>query len=203
MIDLDEFEFFDKEFDFLISVNPNKARSDKLLYVSLVLPGMLLIDHNSRADFFRWGLMYAQTLLLVQGITDVTKYAVKRPRPYTLALGRQNEDYLLSANDRASFFSGHTSASAASSFFFARTFADYYPRSPFKNYVWGAAIAIPAMTGYLRVRAGKHYPSDVLVGYAVGALVGLAIPQLHKKQKISKRMRLRLGGQSVGLLYNL
>jgi membrane-associated phospholipid phosphatase len=35
-------------------------------------------------------------------------------------------------------------------------------------------------TAILRVRAGKHFWTDVLVGYGVGASIGLAVPLMHK-----------------------
>jgi DNA-binding transcriptional regulator LsrR (DeoR family) len=41
---------------------------------------------------------------------------------------------------------------------------------------------------YFRIEAGKHFLSDNIVGYAVGATMGVVVPQLHKvagKQGIS------------------
>jgi hypothetical protein len=35
--------------------------------------------------------------------------------------------------------------------------------------------------GYLRLKAGKHFLSDNLLGYAVGASAGILVPHLHKK----------------------
>ncbi|HVR03240.1 MAG TPA: phosphatase PAP2 family protein [Polyangia bacterium] len=36
-----------------------------------------------------------------------------------------------------------------------------------------------ALVGVARVEAGSHFPSDVLVGAAVGTSFGLAVPALH------------------------
>jgi hypothetical protein len=44
---------------------------------------------------------------------------------------------------------------------------------------WTAQLAIAALTAHLRVRAGLHYPSDVLVGSLVGAAIGVALPLAH------------------------
>ena len=41
-----------------------------------------------------------------------------------------------------------------------------------KNRLSWAVTAVPVATGYLRVRAKRHYVSDVLVGYAFGAFWG-------------------------------
>ena len=34
--------------------------------------------------------------------------------------------------------------------------------------------------GFCRLKAGKHFLSDNLLGYAVGASIGVAVPQLHR-----------------------
>ena len=41
----------------------------------------------------------------------------------------------------------------------------------------------PALTGYLRVDSSNHFPTDVIVGYIIGAGIGFLIPELHKVQK--------------------
>ena len=66
------------------------------------------------------------------------------------------------------------------SFLTAKMYHDFYPESDARPYVWASAALIPAITGYLRVRGGKHYLTDVLVGYGVGAAIGILVPQLHK-----------------------
>ncbi len=37
--------------------------------------------------------------------------------------------------------------------------------------------------GYLRMKAGVHYPTDVIAGYTPGAAIGLIIPVLHKNNQ--------------------
>ena len=39
--------------------------------------------------------------------------------------------------------------------------------------------------GSLRVAAGMHFPTDVLAGAAVGAALGIAIPDLHRVKRVS------------------
>jgi hypothetical protein len=34
--------------------------------------------------------------------------------------------------------------------------------------------------GYLRIKALDHFPSDDAVGLALGALIGIVVPELHK-----------------------
>ena len=46
--------------------------------------------------------------------------------------------------------------------------------------IWGAAVTYPAVVGIIRVQEGRHFPSDVIVGYVVGAAIGYVVPVLHR-----------------------
>lgn len=121
-----------------------------------------------------WVEMNALTLVA----TDLTKNLVSRPRPFTYFSGAPLEARM-DFDARKSFFSGHTSMTAANSFYAAKVYADMYPDSKWKPWVWTAAALLPAVTAQQRMAAGKHFFTDVLVGYGVGALIGWGIPQLH------------------------
>jgi len=121
-----------------------------------------------------WVEMNALTLVA----TDLTKNLVTRPRPFTYYSDAPLEARL-EVDARKSFFSGHTSMTAANTFYAAKVFSDLYPDSKMKPWVWAAAAVIPALTAQQRMAAGKHFLSDVVVGYAVGALIGWGIPQWH------------------------
>lgn len=178
-IDLETLPFFDRIPD---GFRSKRARlwSDYTRDAAKYLPLLMLFDKSSRKDAPKLALLFAESLYLTKGITDATKAVVRRPRPYV-------RDFLPDLNpevtreDRASFFSGHTSGAAVGGFFFARVFSDYFPNSKLKPYAWIAGAGLPALTGYLRVKAGRHYPSDVVVGYLVGGLIGYGIPALHRK----------------------
>ncbi|MGH1437370.1 MAG: phosphatase PAP2 family protein [Lewinella sp.] len=176
-----------------------KARnfSNQTLFSTLSLPALFLVGKKSRRDISTIALLYFETMLINQGITDLVKMTALRPRPYIFEESFPSTT-VLNSNDRSSFFSGHTSGAATASFFTARVFADYYPDSKLKPYVWGMAAALPALTGYLRIRAGRHYPSDVLVGYLVGGAVGYLIPTLHKKKPKGKSLSI---APSMGGVY--
>ena len=125
-------------------------------------------------------LMYGETFFLNAGINLIAKTTVQRTRPYVYNPDF-SEEIKVKPNARMSFYSGHTSMTAANTFFFAKVFADYFPDSRLKPFVWAAAVTIPAITGYCRVQAGKHYLSDVMVGYGMGAAIGFLVPQLHRR----------------------
>lgn len=162
------------------SSNTARKASDYTLYAGAVMPFLLLAGQETRQDFGKIAVMYAEVAFINLGLTDIIKSTALRPRPYVFDENLAPET-VLSNGDRAAFLSGHTSGTAAGSFFFARVFADYYPDSKLKPYVWGTAIAMPALAGWLRIRAGRHYPSDVIAGYALGAAVGYFIPVIHRK----------------------
>lgn len=153
--------------------------SDFILLGSNALPLILLADPNMRRDTRNIALLTFETYALNFALTNLTKNIVRRKRPFTY-----NPNVPLSEKTdldaTSSFFSGHVSMTAASTFMTAKIWNDYYPNSPAKPYIWTAAALLPAINAYLRVRGGKHYATDVLVGYIVGAGVGLLVPQLHK-----------------------
>ncbi len=163
--------------------SPNAYRaSNYFLNASFALPLFFLAEKQARNDFPTIALLYSETMLFNSGLTLLAKSSFQRPRPFVFNLEAELESKQ-SLHARSSFFSGHTSNVAANTFFAAKVFSDYYPDSKWKPVVWSIAAAAPAITGYLRVRAGKHYPSDVICGYAVGALAGYFIPHLHKKKR--------------------
>ena len=154
--------------------------SNGFLYGSQLLPLTLLADQPSRGDFGKVGVFYLEAFLLNAGITNLTKVLVKRERPFLYHDIQRDHFKRNGKRSRYSFFSGHTSATAVATFLTAKMYQDYYPNSDGKTVVWSLAAAIPAITGYTRMRAGKHFFTDVLVGYIVGAGIGILVPELHK-----------------------
>ena len=61
------------------------------------------------------------------------------------------------------------------------------------------------MTAYLRVRAGKHFLTDVIAGYAVGATIGILVPHLHRNQSLNdnKNIRLDMGYNQLRLRWKI
>ena len=105
----------------------------------------------------------------------------------------------MSKSARFAFFSGHTSVTASNFFFTAKVFSDYFPDSKLKPYIWSVAAIAPAITAYLIVKAGRHYKTDVITGYAVGAAIGFLVPHLHRKKSSKKWTVLPTGNGAVCL----
>lgn len=153
--------------------------SDYLLLASYAAPFSVLASRSVRQEFGPVLIMYAETAALIGGLTGLSKGLFKRNRPFTY-----NPDALmadrLSQGARHSFFSGHVSNSAAFSFFTAYMVNRYAQRPAWKVVAWAGAAIIPGTIGYWRYTSGKHYPSDILTGYLVGAGTGILIPYLHQ-----------------------
>jgi membrane-associated phospholipid phosphatase len=171
-------DILDRTATFNYSISAKKT-SDKLLLGSILLPTLLLTSSNGREHIDKIALMSFETYLLAIGTTYITKSLVHRTRPFVYNPKAPMSEKL-KTDARMSFFSGHTSFTAASSFYTA-SMLNLNPEN--KNampYIWTTAAVIPAITGYLRWKAGKHFPTDIFIGYAVGLGIGLLIPELHK-----------------------
>lgn len=160
--------------------SPSAQRvSDGFLFGSPVLPFTLLLDKNTDHKFGRHALIALEGLVVNAAFMQLAKSGIRRPRPFVF-----NPDAplppKLKRDARLSFFSGHTSTVASMSFLSARLYTDLNPDGKHDTLAWAAASVIPAVTAYLRVRGGKHYLTDVLVGYAVGVAIGLVVPRLHR-----------------------
>jgi undecaprenyl-diphosphatase len=119
--------------------------------VMLALPWL---DHaNGTTCAIRMFLVGAVNLVIYK----IIKRCIARPRPYRSCPGIRACGRSL---DEFSFPSGHTLHSVA----FTLILVAYYPRWGFL--IWPFTLLVAAS----RVVLGLHYPSDVLVGAAVGAL---------------------------------
>lgn len=168
-----------------------------------VAPIVALIDKNQRNHYGQISVMFLETMSAAAASFTIAAGLVERSRPlvYNTSLpvaDRQDKD------EQRSFFAGHTTATAAATFFAAKVFSDFNPDSKLKPYVWVAAAAVPALVGYQRLKAGKHFLSDNLLGYGVGAACGILIPQLHKKTNTTNLSVAPVVGfnyQGMGLTY--
>lgn len=127
-------------------------------------------------------VLIIEATFAAQLLNQVVKFTVARGRPYTvdappelLATAKDPKDHYLS------FFSGHTTftfamASAAGTVMTLRGYRLGW-------LAWVIGMPLAATTSILRMAADKHWMSDVLVGMAVGGVVGAGIPLLfHGRQ---------------------
>lgn len=162
---------------------PAQHVSDVSLSLAFAAPAALLGSERVRRDGWRFTAMWAEVYVLTQGLTELTKAAAARTRPYlyndAISLTDKSSGSL-ERQGRVSFFSGHSSLSAAFGFYVATMVQIYHPHSRWSRLAWASAAVLSALTASLRVIGGWHYPSDVIVGHAVGAAVGIGVPWLHR-----------------------
>jgi len=158
--------------------------SDILLITNSILPTILLLSDRVRDDDCSLGVFYLETMLITYGINSIVKGLTNRIRPFVY-----NEkaplDKKLNSNVKRSFYSGHTAQSFAGAVLTAKLFNDHFPNSNWKEVVWGTSLISASCVGYLRYAAGKHFPSDVIVGAIMGSVAGYLVPFLHKKSNNS------------------
>lgn len=157
--------------------------SDALLYASVLAPALFLTTKPMRKNFGWLMLMSWEVISINYGLTTAVKNLTNRSSPFVY-----NPNAPLEArtgdDSRRSFYSGHTSNTAAMSFFVASVISHYHPnmKPGLKIALWTVAVVYPGTTAYLRVASGQHFTSDVITAYAVGALTGWIVPFLHKKK---------------------
>ncbi|WP_439881264.1 phosphatase PAP2 family protein [Pontibacter sp. MBLB2868] len=161
-------------------------------YGSFVAPLFLLLDQDVQHHAPEIYMMYGEAMSIAGGLYALTAGLIDRKRPNVYA-----EDAPLDARLHKyatnSFYAGHTAATASATFFVAKVFHDLNPDSPAAPYVWTAAAAVPVAVGYLRLKAGKHFLSDNILGYAIGTSIGILVPELHKHDSRLSLLPVRTG----------
>jgi membrane-associated phospholipid phosphatase len=137
------------------------------------------------------GVMYAESMSVTYAMTNLAKVATRRPRPLAYidaAAHAGDPNYSNTSTDsELSFFSGHAAITAA-----VGATATYlaFARSPKSARPWItllAAIGLGTFVSIERVRAGAHFPTDVIAGTIAGAGVGTVVPHLHRNDDIKQR----------------
>lgn len=150
--------------------------SDGTVALSVLAPVVADAVLLGNTTAFREDLaVFVETLGINSALVMGVKLAVQRPLPVTYAgEGRLQQQ----AQGYRSFYSGHTSTAVAALTAAAWTAHLRYGTGAWPWVVTGLAGASVAVE---RVAAGRHFPSDVLVGAAAGFGVGTLVPLLHAR----------------------
>ncbi|MSP74161.1 MAG: phosphatase PAP2 family protein [Myxococcales bacterium] len=128
--------------------------------------------------------LYAESAMTTAAVTEVVKLLVQRPRPCTYQIDRRERPPLHCGQDDddayLSFFSGHTAVTAALST--TATYLAFERDADGSRAAWtvSGGLALTSFVAVERMRAGKHFPTDVITGAVVGAGIGFLVPHLHK-----------------------
>lgn len=157
------------------------ALSDTTLVTSMLVPAVLQLPGGWNGDTGRRLILYGETIAANVFLQSFTKRLVQRPRPYNYHPDQRVAEFAarVGKDSHASFYSGHAStafaAAVAGSYLFASSTSD----REIKAVVWLFEMTLAGATANLRVRAGRHFYSDVVIGAVVGSAIGFLVPALH------------------------
>lgn len=163
--------------------NPGAKDASDFIF-SAAIPTPLIFfafDKKMRKNYLRLSLLYWESMSFMGVAYSTSLQFNNRRRPYTY-----NMDLPMNVRTKGggknSFYSGHTGLVATSTFFLASVYADYHPNSKYKWVLFTSAGAVTFLTAFLRVRAGEHFPTDVILGGLVGTASGILVPYFHKNK---------------------
>jgi membrane-associated phospholipid phosphatase len=161
------------------------ALSDGTLVVTVGAPLVFLALARERSARSTIALMFGETILLTNGIGQLLKGGARRTRPYVY-----NDDGVVplerktTKSARQSLPSGHAANAFASAVFLSVVHATLWPDSPARPWIWAGSLTAAGTVAYLRYASGKHFPTDILAGAALGGAIGWAVPQLHRSEGV-------------------
>lgn len=114
------------------------------------------------------------SLIATGMITPVIGTLVGRERPT-----EEQGGYSFQAFEGRAFPSGHSTQAFAVASVIATSYDQLWVKA--------AAYGLASMTAWERVRRGKHFPTDVVAGAAIGALVGHSVVRFNRKLRSGEK----------------
>lgn len=151
---------------------------DILVAYPLVDAGLVaLLVHGNADTAWQMAMIDAESLLLAGALMTITKNVTGRARPYVDSCGN---DTCGSRDRNRSFFSGHTTAAFTGAGLVCAHHANLplYGNATADQASCAGALALAAVTGYLRIASDQHYATDVVAGALIGLLSGYLLPEL-------------------------
>ncbi|MCF0223508.1 MAG: phosphatase PAP2 family protein [Fibrobacter sp.] len=150
-------------------------------------------------EFGTFSYMLVQAALFQNGINLAFRSLELWPRPYIYAPSGKGEKQAQKARGEAygSFFSGHASAAFTVAVFTSEWYSETQPNSSAKGIVRALAFSLAGLEGALRIAAGKHYLTDVVVGALVGTGVSYGVLYMHRNS--NEKFSLWIGPAATGI----
>ena len=161
----------------------NAAANAIVLTLALGPPVWSALETRDPSAWFADSVVHGESILLTQGLTQIVKFAVRRPAPlvYDASVPLADRE---SRDAARSFWSGHTATAFSAATTHAVTYWLRNPRDPWRFTVLAADMPAAAAVGLLKMEAGYHYPSDVAAGALVGTSIGVLVPMLHRRKSL-------------------
>jgi len=164
---------------FTYSYRPTVSRfSDVAAAATAALPLGFFLSGNTKGNRVVPMVVMTEAMWMTWNLTESLKHAAKRNRPLVY-ISNTPDEKRFTKDARLSFPSGHTSMSfcIATSLHFALKQYDFTLNQ--RRWLAGSAWLLATGTASMRVIAGKHYPSDVLAGAAIGFGTALLMHHIH------------------------
>ena len=147
----------------------------------LVAPHLvnLAVTRNEKNAWLEDLVISMQSVLVAQAFTQLTKAAVDRYAPIVYD-ERVPIEERTSKDALGSFWSGHTATAFSAATSFAVSYWLRNPRDPWRWVVLATLESAALSVGFMKIRAGYHYPTDIFAGALVGASGGVLVPMLHR-----------------------
>lgn len=182
--------------------NPTADRVSTVLSVFIAVPFVLAgsawnNDAMTGSDLGTFLMMAVQIAAIENGLNLACRSLEVWPRPFMF--GGEGGSSRDDPEAQGSFYSGHSSAAFATAVFTGMWFQKMYPDSRWIPWVWGGSLGVAATVAVLRVAAGKHFPSDIIVGALAGSAISYSVLKLHENEENSLHLAVSLDW--VGLEY--
>lgn len=157
--------------------------SDALLFPALAAPLALSAwDARARGRLSELAVdaaIYAEALALSSALNLLARSARVHPRPLVYHGSDAPASEKRKGEAAGSFYSGHANGAFLAAAYLGYTYPLRHPEFAHAAWLRAGAFGYAAVVAGLRVAAGKHFPSDILVGAATGTLFGWLFPRLH------------------------
>lgn len=163
--------------------------------LGLALASPLVMISAPATEYFTIGTMFAESILIANGLKNLGKTFFYRARPYMYYENPPMEK--IEENDwNKSFPSGHTTLAFTGAAFTSFVFSTYYKDSQWKLPVILSSYVFALSTGIFRICSGNHFFTDVLIGAVIGTSTGFLVPWLHTLNT-NKNVNLSIAGNTV------
>jgi membrane-associated phospholipid phosphatase len=154
--------------------------------------------HQGISPIVTDAVIFSEALAFSSALSLLVRSLQIHPRP--LVYGKDvPADKRLSGEASGSFHSGHANAAFLAAVYLSYTYPLRHPEFQGQAWLWTGSLAIATTVASLRVAAGKHFPSDVIVGAAAGAFFGWVFPYLHRVPKRQGTTQLHLQQDQLGV----
>jgi membrane-associated phospholipid phosphatase len=161
------------------------ARISDLLIIPLIGAPLAVSAWGAHREELDWhsvlveSVILAEALALSSSLNLLVRSLRIHPRPLAYPDSDAPESEKRKGEASGSFYSGHANAAFLAAVHLAYVHSLRHPDSDDAVWLWAGGLGAATTVAGLRVAAGKHFPSDILAGAAMGAFFGWLFPRLH------------------------